>query len=83
VSKELKIDLVVNTDQVLELAAAINVGKMLSWRGADDGHSILRYDKDTETILVDKQGLLQAIQLLCPRQASRDIQLVDGLIKRG
>lgn len=69
-----------NLDELADIGKSVEVGLMLSWRGCDNWKSILRFDKNTNTILVDKQGLLRAIQLLCPRQPDGDIRLVDGLV---
>ena len=49
----------------------------LQWRGAANIDSILRYDKDGETILVDKLGLMRLIMIANSRQKPRDIKLVD------
>ena len=53
----------------------------LSWRGANNYRSALRYEKETETILIDEDRLMRLIQIITPRQKKRNIKVVKGLIE--
>ena len=63
-----------------EYNTAMRIYKMLDWAGCDNHFSILSYDKETDTILIDKKQLLKAIQLISPHQPERDIRLIDSNI---
>lgn len=54
---------------------------ILSWRCADNYKSALRYDKETETILIDEDRLMKVIQIITPIQKKRNIKVVKGLIE--
>lgn len=51
---------------------------ILSWRAESNYLSGLSYDRETNTILVNKDSLMRAIQMANPGQAFRDIRLVDN-----
>lgn len=53
---------------------------VLSWKCFDNYKSALRYDKKTETILIDEDRLMKIIQLISPTQKKRNIKVVKGLI---
>ncbi|CAM2079738.1 MAG: hypothetical protein NSGCLCUN01_03966 [uncultured Clostridium sp.] len=52
----------------------------LSWRCAKNNKSALRYEKITETILIDEDKLMKVIQLISPTQKKRNIKVVKGLM---
>lgn len=56
---------------------------ILSWRCDDNYKSALRYDKETETILIDEDRLMKVIQIITPTQKKRNIKVVKGLIGGG
>ena len=62
--------------EIIDIGTALKVASMLQWKGFDNFLSILSYDKTTDTILIDKEGLLKSIQLLCPQQQDRNIRLI-------
>lgn len=51
--------------------------RILQWRGANNYLTALSYDRETETILINKDYLMRAIQLANPGQAYRNIRLVE------
>lgn len=53
---------------------------ILSWKCADNYKSALRYDKESETILIDEDRLMKVIQIITPIQKKRNIKVVKGLI---
>lgn len=55
---------------------------ILSWRCGDNAKSALRYDKNTETILIDEDRLMKVLQLISPSQTKRNLSIVKGLIKK-
>ena len=60
-----------------KLNIAMQLVKGLSWRDSRVSfESILGYDNESETILVDEVGLLKLIQLVNPIQKDRRIKLV-------
>ena len=65
-----------------KLNIAMQLVKGLSWRDSRPNfESILAFDKETETILVDEAGLLKLIQMVTPIQKDRRIKLINTLIK--
>ena len=54
---------------------------ILRWRCDDNYKSALRYDKETETILIDEDRLMKVIQIITPIQKKRNIKVVKGLIE--
>jgi len=60
-----------------KLNIAMQLFKGLSWRDSRVSFdSILGYDNETETILVDEKKFLKLIQLVNPIQEDRRIKLV-------
>jgi DNA-directed RNA polymerase subunit RPC12/RpoP len=60
-----------------KLNIAMQLFKALSWRDSKVRfESILGFDNETGTILVDEAGLLKLIQLVTPVQEDRKIKLV-------
>ncbi|MFQ8922385.1 MAG: hypothetical protein ACLR60_10865 [Clostridium paraputrificum] len=56
------------------------VMSILSWEGLDNYKSALRFDEETNTILIDEERLMKAIQIITPTQKKRNIKVVKGLI---
>lgn len=72
------------TQEVPVQEQSLQIIAILSWRCANNYKSALRYDKETETILIDEERLMEVIQLITPTQKKRNIRVVKGLInKRG
>jgi hypothetical protein len=62
-----------------EVAAGKLLLEGLSWAGSNpSANSILNYDKDTQTIIVDELGLMRLIQIANPIQQPRRIKLGGG-----
>ena len=60
-----------------KLNIAMRLVRGLSWGDARPNFdSIMTFDKETETVLVDEVGLLKLIQLVTPHQKDRKIRLV-------
>ena len=64
------------------MSAKDNVWEILSW--TNNGHprktevpSALHFDRETKTILIDKDLLMVAIQVISPYQENRDIKLMS------
>lgn len=57
---------------------AMEVLKILQWRGDDNYLSALAFDRNTRQILINKDSLMRAIQIANPGQAFRDIKLVSN-----
>lgn len=66
-----------------DLSIGMRLFKMLSWAGCNNELSIIAYNKVTNTILIDKKRLMQAIQLTSPFQHGRDIELIENDIIGG
>lgn len=64
--------------QTKKMNKALEIIRILQWKGSDNYLSALSFDKYTNQILINKDSLMRAIQMANPGQAYRDIRLVEN-----
>ena len=62
--------------QCKELNKALDIMRTLQWTATDNYLSGLAYDRENETILIDEESLMRAIQLANPIQKYRKLRLI-------
>ena len=60
-----------------ELYRAMEVLKALQWKHPNNPLSALEYDRENETILIDKDSLIRVILIANPYQVYRNIRLIS------
>jgi len=63
-------------EECKKLNKAMDIMMTLQWNGFDNYLSALAYDRETETILIDEESLMRAIQIANPIQKHRKLKLI-------
>lgn len=59
---------------------AIQIMKSLEWAPNDEGLSLLSFDEESKTIMIDEKSLMRIIQLANPVQQERKIKITSKKI---